>query len=127
MQTIHRLGIWMDHSSAHLMKFTADSIDTKIIESKFTHAEKVHSLGKSESLMHNKEQGQESAYYKHLAEVIKGYDEVLLFGPTDAKAELLNILRSDHLFEHIKIDVIQTDKMTENQEHAFVKEHFSKH
>src|ERR1700722_20300153 len=120
------LGIWMDHSRAHVMEFTTDPIETKTIESKFTHDVKEQSQNKSENLMHNKEQHQQSAYYKQLGEVIKKYEEVILFGPTNAKAELFNTLRADHLFEKIKITVIQADKMTENQEHAFVKEHFLK-
>jgi hypothetical protein len=120
------LGIWMDHSSAHLMEFTTDPIETKTIDSKFTHATKEQSIGKSEHLMHNKEQHQQSDYYKKLGETIKNYDEVILFGPTNAKVELFNILRADHLFEKIKIEVKQADKMTENQQHAFVKEHFSR-
>jgi hypothetical protein len=126
MITAKSLGIWMDHSHAHLMEFTTDPIQTKTIESKFTHDVKEQSLGKSENLMHNKEQHQQSSYYKQLGEIIKKYEEVILFGPTDAKIELLNILRADHLFEKIKIDVKHADKMTENQEHAFVRKYFSK-
>ena len=49
----------MDHSSAHLMEFT-DTIETKTIDSKFTHEAKEQSLDKSENLMHNKEQHQQS-------------------------------------------------------------------
>ncbi len=116
----------MDHSNAHLMEFTADPIKTDIIESKFTHEEKGQSLGKSEHLMHNKEQHQQSEYYKKLGDVIKNYEDVILFGPTTAKVELLNFLRADHNFAKISIEVKQTDKMTENQEYAFVKEYFSK-
>lgn len=127
MTTAKNLGIWMDHSIANLMEFTTDPIKTKTIGSKFTHEEKEHSLSKSENLMHNKEQHQQSEYYKKLGEVIKNYEEVILFGPTDAKVELLNVLRADHRFEKTKIEVKQTDKMTENQQHAFVKEHFSRH
>src|SRR5450432_2535460 len=103
MTTAKNLGIWMDHSSAHLMEFTTDPIETKTIASKFTHEEKEESLGKSEHLMHNKERHEQSAYYKKLGETIKNYEEVILFGPTNAKNELLNILRTDHLFEKIKI------------------------
>lgn len=125
MKTLKKLGIWMDHSNAHLMEFTADSISTNILESKFTHEEKEFSLSKSENVMHNKENHQQAEYYKKLGEVIKNYDEVLLFGPTDAKLELHNILAADHLFAKIKIEVKQADKMTENQEHAFVKSYFS--
>jgi hypothetical protein len=58
MTTAKNLGIWMDHSSAHVMEFTTDPIETNIIFSKFTHEEKEHSLGKGENLMHNKEQHQ---------------------------------------------------------------------
>ena len=126
MATTKNLGIWMDHASAHLMEFTTDSMELKTIESEFTHEDKEQSLGKSESLMHNKEQHKQSEYYKKLGETIRNYDEVILFGPTDAKVELFNILREDHRFAKIKIEIKQTDKMTENQQHAFVRDHFSK-
>ncbi|MES2836174.1 MAG: hypothetical protein V4667_01510 [Bacteroidota bacterium] len=119
------IGIWMDHSTAHLMEFTT-SMKTEIITSKFTHEEKEQSLNKSENLMHNKEQHQQSEYYKKLGEVIKNYTEVVLFGPTDAKVELFNLLREDNHFSKIKIEVKQTDKLTENQQYAFVREHFSR-
>ena len=126
MTKTKNLGIWMDHSNAHLMEFTTDPITTNIISSKFTHQEKEHSLSKSENLMHNKEQGQQSAYYKRLGDAIKNYEDVIIFGPTDAKSELLNILRADHNFENIKVEIEQTDKMTQNQQHAFVKDYFSR-
>lgn len=116
----------MDHSSAHLMEFTTDPITTEIISSKFTHQDKEHSLSKSENLMHNKEQNQHSAYYKRLGEAIKNYEDVIIFGPTNAKSELLNILKADHNFENIKLEIEQADKMTQNQQHAFVKDYFSR-
>ena len=75
---------------------------------------------------HNKEQHQQSAYYKKLGEAIKRYDEVVLFGPTNAKVELRNHLKKDHHFDKIKIEVESADKMTEHQEHAFVRNHYSK-
>ena len=127
MTNAKNLGIWMDHSSAHLIEFTTDPMETKTIESAFTHEVKEQSFSKGEHLMHNKEQHQESGFYKKLAEIIKGYEKVLLFGPTDAKTELYNILKADHHFEKIKIEVKPADKMTEHQQHAFVKEHFSMH
>ncbi|MBP6825277.1 MAG: hypothetical protein KA165_01850 [Saprospiraceae bacterium] len=126
MTTAKNLGIWMDHSSARLMELTAGPIETTIIESKFTHRSKEQSISKSESLMHNKERHQQSEYYHELGEAIKNYEEIVLFGPTDAKVELLNYLKADHSFTKIKIRVKQTDKMTENQQHAFIREHFSR-
>ncbi|MFD2865513.1 hypothetical protein ACFSYC_12500 [Mucilaginibacter antarcticus] len=126
MTTAKSLGIWMDHQNAHIMEFTTDPIATTSVESKFTHQEKEQTLGRSENLMHNKEQHEEADYYKELGEIIKNYNDVILFGPTDAKVELLNILRKDHRFANIVIEVQSADKMTENQQHAFVREYFSK-
>jgi len=125
MTTGKRLGIWMDHSSAHLTEFSSHPFETKIIGSNFTHEDKENSLVKGEGFMHKKEQHRHSEYYNKLGDVIKNYDEVILFGPTDAKAELLNILRSDPLFAKIKIEMKQTDKMTEHQQQTFIKEYFN--
>lgn len=126
MVTTKKIGIWMDHSSAHLMEFTSQPIISKIIESEFTHKEKENTLNRSENTMHNKEQQLQSEFYKKLGDSIKDHDEVVLFGPTDAKVELFNILKADHLFAKIKIEIKQSDKMTENQKHAFVRDHFSR-
>ena len=120
------LGIWMDHSIAQLMEFTADPMETKTLASKFTHEEKEHSFEKSEKVMHNKEQHQLRDYFKSLKAIIRNYTDVLLFGPTNAKTELFNFLPQDHNFEKIRIEIKQTDKLTQNQQHAFVKEYLSK-
>jgi hypothetical protein len=119
------LGIWMDHSAAHLMSLTNDTIMTTQIESEFTNEDKEHSQTRSESLMHNKEQHLLASYYRKLGDAIKNYRDVVLFGPTTAKNELLNVLNSDHRFENIKVEVRHADKMTTNQQHAFVKDYFS--
>lgn len=120
------LGIWLDHSTAHLIEFTKEGMETKTIESSFTHEDKESTQNRSEHTMHNKENHQRADYYKKLGEVIKNYEEVLLFGPTDAKSELSNLLLSDHRFAKVKIETQSADKMTENQQHALVKEHFKK-
>lgn len=109
-----KLGIWMDHANAHLMEFTTTVITTHIISSRSMHQEK------------EQEQQQLSAYYNKLGDVIKNYEDVIIFGPTNAKSELLNILRADHQFEKIKLEIEQTDKMSQNQQHAFVTDYFSK-
>jgi nitrogenase subunit NifH len=126
MTKVRKIGIWMDHANAHIMEYTTDSIETSIITSPFTHQVKEESIQKGESLMHNKEQHQQAEYYKKIGAEILKYETVVLFGPTDAKVELHNILKADHRFDDIKIDVQPADKMTEHQEQAFVKTYFSK-
>ena len=117
----------MDHSIAHLMEHSNNPFEIETIESDFTQQEKINSLLKGESHLHNKQQQLQLRYYKKLMAVVKKYKEVILFGPTDAKEELFNVITADNRFENINIQVKQTDKMTENQEHAFVKDYFSKH
>lgn len=121
----NKVGIWMDHSNAHLIEFVNGDASEQTIASKFTHEEKAESLGKSENVMHNKEQHQQREYYNSIGKTIRNYTHVLLFGPTDAKVELHNLLKADHNFDKIKIETRQTDKLTENQQHAFVKDFFT--
>lgn len=109
------------------MALISGEVETKIIDSKFTHEEKKKTLHNGEKAMHHKEAHEELAYCKAIAAEIKQYEEVLLFGPTDAKTELLNLLGGDQHFDKIDIEIRQADKMTENQQHAFVKEYFFKH
>ncbi|WP_428659245.1 hypothetical protein [Runella sp.] len=121
MVILKKIGIWMDSETAHLMEFTDESLQTVTVESK-----KDTTLSNSENLMHNKEQQHQSEYYKKLSDAIREYEDVLLFGPTNAKAELFNLLKADHHFDKIKIEMLPADKMTENQQYAFVREYFSK-
>jgi len=124
MKLTKQLGIWMDHSNAHLMKLENGTIETNNIELQPEGVENQQESFKDESHILNKEQGQLSSYYKKLGDHILEYDEVLLFGPTEAKSELLNLIKENHLFDEIKIEVKPSDKMTEIQMITFVKEYF---
>jgi hypothetical protein len=124
MKNIKQLGIWMDHSNAYLIELTNDTIVTNSVVSELSTSETEFNFYKGEKLIHKKEQHLQLSYYKKLGEIIKKYQEVVLFGPTDAKNELLNLLKTDHLFEDIKIEVINSDKMTESQMQTFVREYF---
>ncbi len=124
MTSVKQIGIWMDHANAHLIEYTKETGDTVIIPSGLSREDESLAAGKGEKTLHHKQQQHEAAFYKKLAEVIGHYQGVLLFGPTDAKLELFNFLKKDHHFDHIQIEVKQADKMTGNQQHAFVREHF---
>jgi hypothetical protein len=104
MPTKKNLAIWMDHSNAHLVEFT--------------------NVPMTMNILHNRAQRQPSGFYKRIGEVIKNYQNVLLFGPTDAKTELLTILRADRHFEKIILETKESDKMTQNAQHEFVRKHF---
>lgn len=124
MEGIKKIGVYMDHTIAHFIEMSPENLELTIITSKFSQLEKVESLKRSEKIMHSLEQREEANYYTEICEVLKDYKEILLFGPTNAKLELRNILRSNHLFDSRIIEVKNTDHLTENQEYAFVREHF---
>ncbi|CAN1535375.1 hypothetical protein MCETHM1_01546 [Flavobacteriaceae bacterium] len=124
MKTEKKLGIWMDHSIAHIIEFDVQWKELKTIDSNFTHQDKVESLVKSESLMHNKEQQLQTEYYKNLEAVILNYNEVLLFGATNAKTELFNKVRKDHHFDTIEITVKEADKMSDPERISYVSDYF---
>ena len=124
MNTKKDLGIWMDHSTAHLLEPANETPASNVISCTFTSTERHRTGSKGEYMMHNDEQQKQHAYYDKLGDVIKNYDRVVLFGPTSAKEELFNRIKKDRAFEKIKIEIKHADKMTDNQQHAFVKNYF---
>ena len=114
-----KVGVWMNHSIAHLMEFSNNPFEIKTIESNFTQEVKKNSLQKGEHHLHNKEKEEQTKYFRKIMKAISKYNEVVLFGPTDAKEELFNVVLSDNRFQNSKILVKQTDKMTPNQRQPF--------
>ena len=123
METNNNLGIWMDHSTAHLIDINSKKENSTIV-SKFTSETKEEALIRSEILMHNKRQQMHEKFYKKIGSKILKYNHVLLFGPTNAKVELNNYLNKDLHFKDIKIEIKSADNMTDNEKDAFVKNHF---
>ncbi|WP_445457598.1 hypothetical protein [Flavobacterium sp. HNIBRBA15423] len=123
METQKKLGIWMDHANANLIDLDSKKTSHSIT-SEFTFSTKEEILTRSEKSMHNKRQQMQEAYYKEIANEILKYNHVLLFGPTNAKTELHNYLKEDLHFKDIQIDIETSDKMTDNEKEAFVKNHF---
>lgn len=124
MKNIKKLGIWMDHSIAYIMELKDDAIVENIVALETFQPDNESDFAKNEKLEQNKEQQFQANYYKKISDIIKNYQEVVLFGPTEAKNELLNLLKADHFFDNIKFDAKLSDKMSAKQMHVFVKEYF---
>jgi hypothetical protein len=106
------------------MELKNETIVTNTVVSELSDHSKEFNFNKGEKLIHKKEQHLQLSYYKKIGDIIKKYQDVVLFGPTDAKNELLNLIKTDHLFEGIKIEVENSDKMTEDQMQTFVIDYF---
>jgi len=122
-----KMGIWMDHTIAYLFDMSDSNPESITIKADIKHHEVKDNVGLDETQAQNKEQDQLSDFYKRLSEIIQKYDEVLLFGPTDAKTELFNHIDPSHTSVKTRIVVKQSSRMTENQMRAFVREHFGIH
>ncbi|HDZ04987.1 hypothetical protein LCGC14_0348050 [marine sediment metagenome] len=125
MKAKNNLGIWMNHSVANLIDIDSRK-ECGSIASNFTSDTKEDALNKSENLMHNKRQQMNEKFYNKIGAQILKYNHILLFGPTNAKVELHNHLNKDSHFKNIKIDVESSDNITDNEQVAFVKNHFAK-
>jgi len=119
MNTLKQLGIWMDHSTAHLIELSNDNVATNAIELSSVPPEQIENHGSDESHMNNKEQNQLSDFSLNLSKVIKENNEVVLFGPSSAKTELYNQLKEDIHFDEIKIDVELADILTDHEQEIF--------
>jgi hypothetical protein len=114
----------MDHSIAHLMEIIDGTIAVYSVKSEFPYPEKGQGLSNGQKLTTDKEQPGVSAYYRKLRDTILNYQKVVLFGPTTAKNELLDLLKFDHQFKNIKIEVKQAANMNSNERIAFVRGYF---
>jgi hypothetical protein len=64
------------------------------------------------------------AYYKEIGDIVSHYQEVVIFGPTQTKFELFKLLEADKHLNKVKIECIDTVKMSDTQMHDFVLEYY---
>lgn len=119
-----RIGIWMDYTSAQIYENATGEFLLTSMESNFYQPVKKKGKVISESLIHNEENQTDQAFYNDLMELVKGYDEALLFGPTQAKTALFDLIKANPECDNLYIQTLEADKMTTPQMKAFVKKHF---
>jgi len=124
MKATKKVGVWLDHTTARVIEYNTEDFIVKTVKSDIKGLDNQEGVQHSESLLHNKETQTLKAFYKGIIAQIKDYDEILLFGPTNAKTELFNLIREEHKYDHLKIEIRSTKKMSPPEEHAFVVNHF---
>ena len=121
-----KLGIYIDYTNAYLMELIDKNIVSRNIEFESSEKEVAATTKKhSDTAETKREQHLQTAYYLEICDIISNYNQVVLFGPADVKNNLYNQLKFDHDFDYIKIHTINTDKMTQEQIHDFVKEYYN--
>jgi len=124
MNKVKNLGVWMDHSKAILIELYDHKLISKEIVIKQTPLE-IENVDTHEVKEHSKEQSHnQSVFFQEITDTIRNYRNVLLFGPTDAKNELFNLLKADHNFANTIIELKTTDKMSTIEKQEFVIQYF---
>lgn len=128
------IGLWIDHRQAVIVTITDEGEETKQIESGMekhvrfsggSGARELHGIQESEDKQDRRFGDHLNAFYDAVIVSIRDADSILIFGPGEAKVELKNRLESQHLGGRI-IGVETSDKMTDRQVAAEVRQHFSK-
>lgn len=122
------MGLWIDHRKAVLVIISADGEEVKEITS---HMEKHVRFasdnsqdGSSEDVRDRQFDNHLNSYYDTVIAEIRDGDSIQIFGPGEAKGELKKRMRSKGAGESI-VRIETTDKMTDRQIAAKVKEYFS--
>ena len=131
-------GLWIDHKEAVIV-FTATSADsadsadsaeeTKRMESGMEkhvrYSGHAASEGVAEDQRDRKHASELDQYYDDVIAQLKDAKSILIFGPGEAKGEFKKRLEHKGADERI-VGVETTDKMTDNQIAAKVREHYAK-
>ncbi|WP_284652948.1 hypothetical protein [Flavobacterium terrisoli] len=115
-----KLGIYIDQSSANLIELTVDILEKKSADS----LDEKQLEGKNENHIEFKEVHLQNYYFKKLSECILYYNEVLLFGKSNAITKLFDMISYDNRFYNINIALKQTDNMTYKEQNDFVSDFF---
>ena len=114
----------MDYTSAQIYENATGEFLLTSMESNFYLPLKKKGEANSESPIHNEKNQTDQAFYNDLLLLIKDYDEAVLFGPTQAKTALFDLIKASPECNNLYIQTLEADKMTTEQMKAFVKTHF---
>ena len=134
-----QIGVWIDQSKAYLVgyhKGKAELIET--VDSPYESIKRIEGEGKdmtrfspnpehasnNEHKKHNITQNELNEYFKMMETKLHPFDDILLFGPGTAKEQLRNRLRENKSFGGKWLSVQPSDKLTDNQLLAFVRDFY---
>ncbi len=118
-------GLWIDNKQAIIVFPSKGGESIKHLKSD---ADKHHSAheGGGEDKHERRFAQQLHGFFEEVIDCVKNVESVFVFGPGEAKTELNKVMAKDHRLDKCKIKVESSDKMTEHQVAAKVRDHFDK-
>lgn len=141
MRNFKQIGVWIDHSKAHLIGFKqgqAQLLET--VDSPYESFKRVGSDDKemmrfspdsehvfnNEQKKHHTTQNEINEYIRLMEQKLLSFDDILLFGPGTMKEKVKNKLKENKSFAGKWFSVASCDKLTDNQLLAFVRNFYNK-
>jgi stalled ribosome rescue protein Dom34 len=120
------VGVWIDHKKAVIVSIAAGHVTTRTLESDVgPHPHYSGSQdGGGEKKYEERHDQDLDRYYDDVIGQLGQPDAVLLFGPGEAKRQLKERLGRSHVSSESVVAVESTDKLTDSQIVAKVKEHY---
>ena len=131
----HKVGIWIDHKKAVIVSALAGRVTAKTLKSKVGPHARYSSRAGYPTADGPKDGGGEKKYEERFGQQLdRYYDEVisqlgqpealLIFGPGEAKLQLKERLGRSKVLSERVVGIETTDKLTDPQIIAKVKEHY---
>ncbi len=122
----HNVGIWIDHKRAVIVSASAGRVTTKTLESEVeAHPRYSGQQDGGGEKKYEERYGQRlDQYYDEVISQVSEPDGLLIFGPGEAKLELKERLGRSKAHSARIVDIETTDKLTDPQIVAKVKDHF---
>lgn len=139
--TFKQVGVWIDHGKAHLIGYEKGKVQLmETVESPYESIKRVDGEVKdmtrfsqnpehasnNEYKKHNTAQNEMQEYFRLMEQKLQPFDDILLFGPGTMKEKMRNRLRENKAFNGKWLSVETSDKLTENQLLAYVREFYDK-
>ncbi len=122
----HEVGVWIDHKRAVVVSISAGQVTVKTLQSDVE--PHPHYSGSQEGGGEKKYEERHShslgRYYDDVIGQLGKPDAVVLFGPGEAKLQLKERLGRSKVSAESMVAVENTDKLTDAQIVAKVKEHY---
>lgn len=127
-----RAGLWVDHRKAVVVTLSDEGVTTRRVDSGVAKHVRYSGgsgtagsrEGKGEDTRERHHAGELAKYYNDLLACVRDAEEILIFGPGEARTELRAHIERAGLGARI-VGVEATDKMTDPQVVAKVREHFA--
>ena len=123
------VGLWIDHREAVIVTITDEGEKTTRIysdievDAQFSGSSRSAGSQDSENMQDRKYTNNLGRYYDAIIGYIRDADSIQIFGPGEAKGELVKRLKSKNLRKRI-VSIETTDKLTDPQIAAKVRQHF---